>query len=305
MAAAEAAAMSAKHMAWMVETLREHGGKCTYGDLVAVGETHHCDTVGALLKILKNRKRITFKGQYLMFPADAAVKVKLRDAAAALPEAKLKKKKKAPRQRAASSDLFTQHDVDGDGFLDVSELSGLLEEINPGITLKAEQVKSVMRAMAIPNKKKRGRPQSTRISKGEFLDWRSRSAAAVVPKQESRKPSLVEEDEEVESEEDVGSEVVGSGSVVVDEAGDRSEGEDDASSVSDGEETISAGLFDLRTILVASGFGADGRERFGSDRRDDLPPVVVEALRIILGDDAAASSSLILAKLLSTRPSYE
>jgi hypothetical protein len=296
--AAEAAAMSAKHMAWMVETLRAHGGKCTYGDLVAVGETHHCDTVGALLKILKNRKRITFKGQFLMFPADAAVKVKLRDEVAALSEAQSKKKKKkVPRQRASSSDLFSQHDVDGDGFLDVTELGGLLEEINPGVKLEAEQVKCVMRAMAIPNKKMRGRPQSTRISKGEFEGWRLKSAA--VP----RKTSLLEEEDEVESEEDVDEDVEASSSAAVAERGRGDGGEADASSESDAEETISAGLFDLRTILVASGFGADGRERYGSDRRGDLPPVVVEALNIILGDDAAANSSLILANLLSTRPS--
>jgi hypothetical protein len=30
--------------------------KCTYEEIVEEGEKHQCDTVGAMLKILKNRK---------------------------------------------------------------------------------------------------------------------------------------------------------------------------------------------------------------------------------------------------------
>ena len=51
-----------------MDTLAEHGGKATYEVIVEVGETKHCDTVGAMLKILKNRKVITFEGQFLMYP---------------------------------------------------------------------------------------------------------------------------------------------------------------------------------------------------------------------------------------------
>ena len=49
--AAEAKLMSQAHMRWMVATLQSEGGKCTYEKLVEVGEEHHCDTVGALLKV--------------------------------------------------------------------------------------------------------------------------------------------------------------------------------------------------------------------------------------------------------------
>ena len=48
---AEARAMSAAHMTWMIETLKENDGKCTYEVLVEAGEHHQCDTVGALLKV--------------------------------------------------------------------------------------------------------------------------------------------------------------------------------------------------------------------------------------------------------------
>jgi hypothetical protein len=46
----EAGRMSRMHQAWMVDTLRRSGGKCSYGHLVEEGEHHQCDTVGALLK---------------------------------------------------------------------------------------------------------------------------------------------------------------------------------------------------------------------------------------------------------------
>ena len=51
----ECAELTAGHMKWMIEFLEECGGKCTYQQIVDVGEEHHCDTVGALLKVLKNR----------------------------------------------------------------------------------------------------------------------------------------------------------------------------------------------------------------------------------------------------------
>ena len=33
-----------------------------------IGEKHHCDTVGALLKILKKRKVIKYNQMFLMYP---------------------------------------------------------------------------------------------------------------------------------------------------------------------------------------------------------------------------------------------
>ena len=67
-AAEEAAQHSAAHQEWILQTLVNNGGACSYGTLVEVGEEHQCDTVGAMLKILKNRKKISFKPMFLMFP---------------------------------------------------------------------------------------------------------------------------------------------------------------------------------------------------------------------------------------------
>eukprot|EP00971_Amphidinium_carterae_P277522 5507984-Amphidinium_carterae.1 len=43
-------------------------GVVKYGAMVEEGEKHACDTVGAMLKILKSRKVIDYKGVFLMFP---------------------------------------------------------------------------------------------------------------------------------------------------------------------------------------------------------------------------------------------
>lgn len=81
-AADESKRMSQQHQRWIVDALKEQGGACPYNHLVEVGEQHQCDTVGAMLKILKNRwesaprrvplikrrKVIDFKGQFLMYP---------------------------------------------------------------------------------------------------------------------------------------------------------------------------------------------------------------------------------------------
>mmetsp|Transcript_25231 Transcript_25231/g.44860 ORF Transcript_25231/g.44860 Transcript_25231/m.44860 type:complete len:91 (-) Transcript_25231:93-365(-) len=67
-AAAEAKKLSQGHQKWIIDTLKEHKGNCTYEVLVEVGEKHHCDTVGAQLKILKKRKVIGFKQMFLMYP---------------------------------------------------------------------------------------------------------------------------------------------------------------------------------------------------------------------------------------------
>jgi hypothetical protein len=56
-AVAEAKKLSQKHQKWIIETLKDSkDNRCTYEKLVEVGEKHHCDTVGAQLKILKKRK---------------------------------------------------------------------------------------------------------------------------------------------------------------------------------------------------------------------------------------------------------
>jgi hypothetical protein len=59
----EAREHSKKHQKWMIELLKENDGEVTYQKLVEVGEEHHCDTVGAMLKILKNNKVIDYTGE--------------------------------------------------------------------------------------------------------------------------------------------------------------------------------------------------------------------------------------------------
>lgn len=66
--AEKAAAHSKAHQKWILDTLQANNGKCSYEKLVEVGEEHQCDTVGAMLKILKNRKLIHFKQMFLMYP---------------------------------------------------------------------------------------------------------------------------------------------------------------------------------------------------------------------------------------------
>ena len=75
--AEEAKKLSQTHQKWIVDTLKECKGECTYEKLVEVGETKHCDTVGAMLKILKKRKVITFKGIFVMIPLHKDEKVTL------------------------------------------------------------------------------------------------------------------------------------------------------------------------------------------------------------------------------------
>jgi hypothetical protein len=71
--AEEARAISASHQAWIIETLKaSDGGACTYEKLVEVGEEKHCDTVGAMLKIMKTRKAIKFEQIFLMYPMHKA-----------------------------------------------------------------------------------------------------------------------------------------------------------------------------------------------------------------------------------------
>ena len=77
--AEEAKRMSRMHQAWIIDTLEQHGGTCSYGELVEVGEEMQCDTVGSMIKYLKNKKVITFGPGYLMFPMHAAEDVTLVD----------------------------------------------------------------------------------------------------------------------------------------------------------------------------------------------------------------------------------
>ena len=75
--AEEAARISKEHQKWMLETLKENGGSCTYEVIVRVGEEKHCDTVGAMLRVLKMKKAISYDGMFLMYPGDKAQVVKL------------------------------------------------------------------------------------------------------------------------------------------------------------------------------------------------------------------------------------
>ena len=57
------------HDFFLVNLLKsEESGAVSYGAIVEEGENHQCDTVGAMLKILKNRRLITYKPVFLMFP---------------------------------------------------------------------------------------------------------------------------------------------------------------------------------------------------------------------------------------------
>lgn len=67
-AAAEAKQISVMHQRWILQALKDRGGSCSYGTLVKVGEEHHCDTLGAMLKIMKSRKALSFASAFLMYP---------------------------------------------------------------------------------------------------------------------------------------------------------------------------------------------------------------------------------------------
>ena len=66
--ASEAKELSQAHQQWIIDTLKQSDGSCTYEKLVEVGEEHHCDTVGAMLKILKQLKVISYSPIFLMYP---------------------------------------------------------------------------------------------------------------------------------------------------------------------------------------------------------------------------------------------
>ena len=65
----EAKQHSIRHQQWILEALRQAPeNKLSYDTLVKIGDEHHCDTLGAMLKVLKNRKAITFDQMFLMYP---------------------------------------------------------------------------------------------------------------------------------------------------------------------------------------------------------------------------------------------
>mmetsp|Transcript_13495 Transcript_13495/g.21472 ORF Transcript_13495/g.21472 Transcript_13495/m.21472 type:complete len:88 (+) Transcript_13495:118-381(+) len=68
----EAKQHSRKHQKWMLELLKEKGDTTNYEDIVKVGEDHGCDTVAAMLKVLKSKKVLDYKGQFLMYPMHKA-----------------------------------------------------------------------------------------------------------------------------------------------------------------------------------------------------------------------------------------
>ena len=66
--AQEAKKLSVAHQKWIIQCLKDNGGKATYHDVVEEGEKHHCDTVGAMLKVLKGKKAISYNQMFLMYP---------------------------------------------------------------------------------------------------------------------------------------------------------------------------------------------------------------------------------------------
>ena len=73
----EAKKISVEHQKWMIQILKDHNGQCIYEDIVLEGERRHCDTVGALLKILKGKKAIDYSQMFLMYPMHKNEVIKL------------------------------------------------------------------------------------------------------------------------------------------------------------------------------------------------------------------------------------
>ena len=76
--AEEAKAISRGHQVWILEALKEAPEQqATYQALVEVGEEKQCDTLGAMLKVLKSRKVVEYSEQILMYPKHKEVIIKL------------------------------------------------------------------------------------------------------------------------------------------------------------------------------------------------------------------------------------
>ena len=69
--AADAKKISQAHKKWIIALLKEQGPDneytCSYDAIVQKGEEMHCDTVGAMLKLLKKAKVVDFEK---MFPKE-------------------------------------------------------------------------------------------------------------------------------------------------------------------------------------------------------------------------------------------
>ncbi|MES1922113.1 hypothetical protein MHBO_003628 [Bonamia ostreae] len=66
--ASESQKISQGYQKLIIDVLKEKGGSCSYEELVKEAEKQHCDSLGAMLKILKNKNVITFSQVFLMYP---------------------------------------------------------------------------------------------------------------------------------------------------------------------------------------------------------------------------------------------
>ena len=65
----EAKAISRAHKVWIMAFTKEQPElQCKYDDVVQEGEKHHCDTLGAMLKLMKRDKVLAYDQQFLMYP---------------------------------------------------------------------------------------------------------------------------------------------------------------------------------------------------------------------------------------------
>mmetsp|Transcript_19189 Transcript_19189/g.49922 ORF Transcript_19189/g.49922 Transcript_19189/m.49922 type:complete len:86 (+) Transcript_19189:158-415(+) len=65
----EAKAASLAHKRWILEFMKTQPDlKCSYDAIVKEGEKHHCDTLAAMLKLLKRDKVLAYKQMFLMYP---------------------------------------------------------------------------------------------------------------------------------------------------------------------------------------------------------------------------------------------
>ena len=63
----EAKAASLAHKTWIIEFMKTQPDMtCLYGAIVEEGEKHHCDTLGAMLKLMKRDKVLGYKPMFLM-----------------------------------------------------------------------------------------------------------------------------------------------------------------------------------------------------------------------------------------------
>lgn len=74
--AAEAKEISRKHKKWILQLLKDNDGEVTCKVMFQHGEQHHCDSLGALLRVLKAKdKAIDFEGIFLFDNTECENKV--------------------------------------------------------------------------------------------------------------------------------------------------------------------------------------------------------------------------------------